>query len=227
MEQQVPVAFGFTSAIRLIMAMADGGVVAVDRVMHLAPWSEGREGDPSKGAGGTHMTDRKIFRDNTVIGAKPAPSVTLRPARAIHRFALPKALPDVRGWKVVGPDDEEIGIVDALMVDTASVEVRWLAVGLNHSVRQDKGNRRISVLIPVGRVEHTPMQNTVALRSIPKEHLMLAPRIQPELPVTSDVEDATLALLGLATSHDLPIPDFYKDPAFDIRLGLPVEAADQ
>jgi hypothetical protein len=172
------------------------------------------------------MTEKKMLRENTLVAAnevKRAPSVTLRPARAIHGFALPKAFVDVRGWKVVGPDEEEVGIVDAFMVDTASVEVRWLSVGLNDSVRQRKGDERISVLIPVGRVERIPRQKTVTLKSIPREHLMLAPRITPELPVTSDVEDATLALLGLATSRDLPIHDLYRDPAFDTRPGLQVE----
>jgi hypothetical protein len=176
------------------------------------------------------MTDKNMLRENTMVAAneaKPAPCVTLRPARAIHGFALPKALADVRGWKVVDPDQQEVGIVDAFMVDTASVEVRWLAVGLNDSVRHEKGDRKISVLIPVGRVERAPMQKTVALKAIPREHLMLAPRIQPELPVTSDVEDATLALLGLATSRDLPISDLYRDPAFDIRPGLQVDPAEQ
>lgn len=64
----------------------------------------------------------------------------LQPLRRLHGYRLAREEPDVRGWPVVGDDDEPLGVVRDLIVDVDAETVRYAAVDCNGR----------PVLLPVG-----------------------------------------------------------------------------
>lgn len=176
----------------------------------------------------TSATPAEIARNIETMAkadSVPAPTdVTLRPARNIPGFALPEKMVDVRGFKVLASDGQEVGTVDGLMVDSKGNEVRWLAVGLNEKLRTDAKSKETAVLVPAGRVEHMADKKTVTLKAIGSDQLMQVPKVMPGSPVTRKLEDETLTVLGIPSSKDMPKGALYSGAAFDTRMGLQTTA---
>jgi len=80
---------------------------------------------------------------------------------------------DVRGWKVLLPDDERIGTVADLIIDSAAGKVRYLdvnvdrkAVGLDHDRH---------ALIPIGNAQLAPDDKCVVLSGLTRPALLALP----------------------------------------------------
>lgn len=70
------------------------------------------------------------------------------PLSDLDDYKVADGAPDVRGWEVATSDGREFGEVKDLLVDTAQMRTRYLAVELDKKVAADRRDRRI--LIPVG-----------------------------------------------------------------------------
>lgn len=61
----------------------------------------------------------------------------LTPLRSLHNFRIAEGDPDVRSWSVYGANGRKIGEVSDLLVDSAAMRVRYLAVALDSSLYGD------------------------------------------------------------------------------------------
>lgn len=52
------------------------------------------------------------------------------PLDQLANFRVEEGSPDIRGWEVIASDGAHVGRVDDLLVDTGSLEVRYLVIGL-------------------------------------------------------------------------------------------------
>jgi uncharacterized protein (TIGR02271 family) len=72
----------------------------------------------------------------------------LRPLGQLSDFEVANDSVDVRGWKVKAADDQTLGRVDDLLVDTELMTTRHLLVDLDKDIGRTTGKR---VVIPVNR----------------------------------------------------------------------------
>jgi len=86
--------------------------------------------------------------------------------------------PDVRGWDVVLGNDETIGNVDDLIVDSAAGEVRYLDVDLDGEAVGLDRNRH--VLIPISDVELDTKEKHVIRSGISRRAILKLPEYDAE-----------------------------------------------
>jgi photosynthetic reaction center H subunit len=79
-------------------------------------------------------------------------------------FEVDRNDPDVRGWKVFASDNEQIGKVEDLVVDTAAMKVRYLDIELDRDHRRSDEESR--VLIPIDHANLRPDDDEVRLDTI-------------------------------------------------------------
>lgn len=72
--------------------------------------------------------------------------------------------PDVRGWEVVSGDNENLGTVDELIVDTKRMKVRYLVVDVKEAYAPDRNDHYM--LIPVGAARLHEKDNDVVVSGI-------------------------------------------------------------
>ncbi|WP_017731016.1 PRC-barrel domain-containing protein [Nafulsella turpanensis] len=72
--------------------------------------------------------------------------------------------PDVRGWSVISGDNEKIGTVDELIVDTDRMKVRYLVVDTIDKFAADKDDHYM--LVPVGAARLHEKNNDVVVSGI-------------------------------------------------------------
>ena len=75
--------------------------------------------------------------------------------------------PDVRGWDVVSGDNEKIGKVDELIVDTKRMKVRYLVVDVKDEVELEGKDKHM--LVPVGTARLHEKNNDVIVSNITRE----------------------------------------------------------
>src|SRR3954468_1592707 len=80
---------------------------------------------------------------------------------------------DVRGWDVVLGDDEEIGRVDDLIIDTTAGKVRYLVVDLDHDTLALERDRK--VLVPIASAQLDIDDEQVVLGGMPRQALVSLP----------------------------------------------------
>jgi len=107
--------------------------------------------------------------------------------------------PDVRGWTVKTSDHRTLGVVDSLIADTATKEVRYLDVDLDDSIADNENplkNKRPGaagsthlavgqdneqhVIVPIGAARIDKEEDIITIDSIDVEKLRSAPRIAKE-----------------------------------------------
>ena len=72
--------------------------------------------------------------------------------------------PDVRGWSVISGDNENLGKVDELIVDTKRMKVRYLVVDVKDKFAADKNDHYM--LVPVGAARLHEKDNDVIVSGI-------------------------------------------------------------
>lgn len=77
--------------------------------------------------------------------------------------------PDVRGWTLISGDNEKIGKVDELIVDTQRMKVRYLVVDVNEEFGLDKDESRL--LIPIGAARLHEKNNDVIVSGLTSVNL--------------------------------------------------------
>jgi sporulation protein YlmC with PRC-barrel domain len=79
--------------------------------------------------------------------------------------------PDVRGWTVISGDNENVGKVDELIVDTKRMKVRYLVVDINNKYVADPDNEDFHMLIPVGAARLHEKNNDVIVSNITTDNI--------------------------------------------------------
>ena len=87
-------------------------------------------------------------------------------------FEMAKGEPDIRHWKVVGLQNQEVGRVEELLFNEVSHRVRYLVVNLNGKPLNLISR---SILIPVGLVDLLREEKVVLLNGINIAHLASLP----------------------------------------------------
>ena len=87
-------------------------------------------------------------------------------------FEMVSGEPDIRNWKVIGLQNQELGKVDELLFNEVSHRVRYLIVNLNGKPLNLISR---SILIPVGLVDLLREEKVVLLNGINVGHLASLP----------------------------------------------------
>ena len=74
--------------------------------------------------------------------------VRLAPLSSLKDFQVADGYRDIRGWKVLAADENEVGKVHELLIDMDSMRVRYVDVRLHSTLAAADGDR--DVLIPMG-----------------------------------------------------------------------------
>jgi hypothetical protein len=145
-------------------------------------------------------------------------------ARELERFHLGAERVDIRSWNVLSSDGRLVGVVDRLLVETATGRVRYASVVLAPlDASEEPAIAPGSVLVPVGSIRQIADRRLVVLDDLTSEDLVRAPRL-PRRAITRADEDATLAAYGIATSREIPEGQMYTRPHFDERRLLATTA---
>lgn len=81
--------------------------------------------------------------------------------------------PDVRGWEVISGDNESLGMVDELIIDTKRMKVRYLVVDVKENYAPDKKDHYM--LIPLGAARLHEKNNDVVVSGITTRNTMSYP----------------------------------------------------
>jgi PRC-barrel domain len=117
-------------------------------------------------------------------------------------FEMVKGEPDIRNWKVIGLQNQEVGKVSELLFDEVSHRVRYLVVNIN-----GKPLNLISrlVLVPVGLAELLKEEKVVLLSGLNITHLASLPTYEKGK-ISRDTEYAVREVFspanGLAYQND-------------------------
>jgi sporulation protein YlmC with PRC-barrel domain len=140
------------------------------------------------------MADQGIPVVPTDDDASVAPGMLMH-LTDMRGFTLPDPLPDVRGWKVVLPDGRRMGTVENLIVDTDSLEVKYLEVKVDHDVLGSDDDSW--VLVPVSGARLDDQEDRVIVDRLPAGGVAGAPRQSAGHPVpTRDQERAVRHYFG-------------------------------
>ena len=131
------------------------------------------------------------------------------PLDELDGFEVAEGDPDVRGWQVCGADGSRIGEVDELLVDTESLKVRYLDVGLDDSPpSQDR-----HILIPVGLARLHESDDRILVDELDGDRLAQLPPYAQE-PLTREYESTLLQRFRTAVIPQ-PQADPYGGDVFD------------
>jgi PRC-barrel domain len=117
-------------------------------------------------------------------------------------FEMLRGEPDIRNWKVIGLQNQEVGKVSELLFDEVSHRVRYLVVNIN-----GKPLNLISrlVLVPVGLAELLKEEKVVLLSGLNINHLASLPTYEKGK-ISRDTEYAVREVFspanGLAYQND-------------------------
>jgi photosynthetic reaction center H subunit len=117
--------------------------------------------------------------------------------------------PDVRGWKVKGDGDRDLGKVDDLIVDPDAMKVRYLLIKLDKDVAENNDERH--VLIPVGIARLFEDTDDVRLNLTPAA-LASLPAFDKDRLDDREYQATIRERCGITTTAD---QDIYANPAFD------------
>lgn len=106
---------------------------------------------------------------------RPAVPDELRivPLSQARDFQLESGAPDLRGWNVFGADGERLGQVDELLVDPATLKVRYLSVDLLDDLFLLNDDRH--VLVPLELVDLKERGSDVWVRDLPAAEVARLP----------------------------------------------------
>jgi len=96
------------------------------------------------------------------MGRKIEPNedgVRIAPLGALDDFEVAQGYPDVRGWKVMSSDGQDVGQVHELLIDVDNLRTRYLDVRLSNEIAATPGER--DVLVPIGTANLVEDQKAV------------------------------------------------------------------
>ena len=117
-----------------------------------------RAGRVNEEAGRTNTTR------STNRAGRESNNPNLHRLRDLKDYKVASDDPDVRGWNVISGDNEVIGKVDELIVDTKRMKVRYLVVDANDDFGFEKGEE--TLLIPIGAARLHEKNNDVIVSSL-------------------------------------------------------------
>ena len=85
--------------------------------------------------------------------------VRIAPLGALDDFEVAQGYPDVRGWKVLSSDGQDVGKVHELLIDVDNLRTRYLDVRLTSELAATPGDR--DVLVPIGTANVVDDQKVV------------------------------------------------------------------
>jgi hypothetical protein len=138
-----------------------------------------------------------------VSDTRTAAAHSVEPLSRMPGCELAAGTPDVRGWEVTSATSVHIGVVNDVLVDFASLCVRYLDVTLD----AEPGNAR-RVLLPIGKVWINDALDEVVIPTSPS--LDVLPTYDPAR-FDRQFEHDVLAAFG-----DEAAVDFYRMSAFDV-----------
>ena len=100
--------------------------------------------------------------------------------RALRGFTIADPTTDIRGWWVTGRDWHPLGTVYELIVETSTLEVRYLEVQLTRDVLASA--KDAWVLVPAGVARIHEFHDSVTIHPMPAGGLLAAPRSCHEAP---------------------------------------------
>lgn len=86
--------------------------------------------------------------------------------------------PDIRGWRVITPDDHTVGKVDDLIVDTAAMKVRFVQLDPDKSMNMPD---REDIYVPIERVDLDRDHKRVVLRGGAADVATLGRLVSPDI----------------------------------------------
>lgn len=109
--------------------------------------------------------ERRRSEETTTRSGKDNPN--LFPLNDLDDYKVASDDPDVRGWDIISGDNERIGKVKELIVDTKRMKVRYLAVKPGDKFIPDSvENKDFQLLIPVGAARLHEEDNDVIVSNI-------------------------------------------------------------
>jgi hypothetical protein len=148
--------------------------------------------------------------------------VRIAPLGGLDDFEVAQGYPDVRGWKVLSSDDQEVGKVHELLIDVDNLRTRYLDVRLTNEIAATPGER--DVLVPIGTANLVDDQKIVRV-PLTAERFGLLPiydhghlsRVQ-EVEVRRHFSLAEAAAAGATgAAAGAAAREFYDDPGYDDR----------
>lgn len=112
--------------------------------------------------------------------------------RELEGYTVADDDPDVRGWKVISKNGNEVGKIDELIVDRDKMKVRYLDVELNDSFLE--GGRDKHLLLPIGVAEIDEHDDMVFVPGIDKALVSKIPAFTGDQ-VTRDYETTLINVL--------------------------------
>ena len=126
----------------------------------------------------------------------------LEPFSTMVDCHLAEGTPDIRGWEVTSPTSVHLGIVNDLLVDLASLRVRYLDIVLDTSTQPAR------VLLPIGKVWINDALDEIVVPASPS--LETLPAYTPER-FDREFEHSLLTAFGDAIKAD-----FYSGSTFEV-----------
>ncbi len=133
------------------------------------------------------------------------------PLDELDDYTVAEGNPDPRGWDVFSSDNQKVGEVKDLLVDTQSMTVRYLDVELD---REIVGEADRHVLMPVGTARLDDEEDRVMIDATAANACAL-PAYNSGGAVQRDYEDSLLGTMGAGTGYVPMGGDYYGRPEFD------------
>ena len=108
------------------------------------------------------------------------------PLDELDDYEIADGDPDVRGWEVRSADGQRIGEVDNLLIDTAAMKVRYLAVDLDDEVGGSDNEDR-HILIPIGYAQLHETDDRIVVEGLNSTDVTSLPTYSHE-PLTREYE---------------------------------------
>jgi sporulation protein YlmC with PRC-barrel domain len=145
-----------------------------------------------------YWLDRDVDRNRDDVH-KPAVADRFARLEDLRELEVAEGEPDVEGWNVVASDGPFVGRVEHLIVDRLAMKVRYLEVGLEDLVDEERDPR--DVLIPVDYVNLDEPRQLVRIRTIPSVRIAGLPTFGG-FPLEPEYEQRLETHFGVRTSGD-------------------------
>lgn len=113
--------------------------------------------------------------------------------RELEGYTVADDDPDVRGWKVISKNGNEVGVIDELIVDRNEMKVRYLDIDLNDNFLDDGRDRHL--LLPIGVAEIDEYDDMVFVPGIDRSLVSKIPAFTGDQ-VTRDYETTLINVLS-------------------------------
>lgn len=138
----------------------------------------------------TQSNTNRAYPDNARTGKGTATGRSnsfLQRLNDLDDYKVASDDPDVRGWSVISGDNEKIGTVDELIVDTQRMKVRYLVVDVKDGLGFEKNENHL--LVPIGAARLHDKNNDVIVSGLTSTNLKGYPAFRGSA-ITRDYENS-------------------------------------